>query len=209
MDAWHVQHRRLRHSLLAFLMVVAGGLCSGKATAADCAGTLTPLSACPKSADNNVEIGAAGCQHVVVDKSLAFSKITVDPSGELCVRDRDLTGQTLLLSADQIIVRGTLQIGSKESPIGGSNPANHVRITFTGKAPEIDDSQAPLKMQQPCPTPISRRGCNCARTACCGCSALGVRPPRVPNGATSRARLAGPISASRRETLANSIAHRA
>ena len=136
MDAWHVQHRRLRHSLLAFLMVVAGGLCSGKATAADCAGTLTPLSACPKSADNNVEIGAAGCQHVVVDKSLAFSKITVDPSGELCVRDRDLTGQTLLLSADQIIVRGTLQIGSKERPIGGDRPANHVTIRFTGAVPK-------------------------------------------------------------------------
>jgi hypothetical protein len=157
MARWHVERLWLRHSLFAFAIVVAGGLCPGVGMAADCAGQLTPLSACRTSA-GNVEIGVAGCQNVVVDKALDFSKIIVNPTGELCVRDSDLITDTLQLRADQIIVRGTFQIGSKDKPIGSSSPAHHVQITFTGPAPETDDSKAPLKMDQPCPDPDFQKG---------------------------------------------------
>ena len=78
------------------------------------------------------------CRSVYIDDSLDnYGRITVDTNGAMCVRDRDLKGQTVHLYVQDILVKGQgrLQIGSKDAPIGSSNRANNVRIMFKGEAP--------------------------------------------------------------------------
>jgi len=135
---------RLRQGLLSFLCasVATVSLFAGSAGAADCQGQLAKLSECRKSGPNgnDVVIGGADCkgQSVYVDDSLDFGKVKIQAGGELCVRDTDLKnakGQSLRLRVREISVYGALQIGSKDAPIGRSDPANHVYIGFRGERP--------------------------------------------------------------------------
>ena len=109
---------------------------SGRAVAADCTGALTKLSACT-SVDGDVTIGSPGCERVLVDGGrdfFRFRQITVAKNGALCVRDFELAGTHLVVEVGEIMVHGTLEIGSKAAPIGSSNPDNKVTIKFTGIA---------------------------------------------------------------------------
>ena len=136
---------RLRQGLLSFLCasVATVGLFAEGARAADCQGQLAKLSECRKSGKDgkDVVIGGADCKgpSVYVDDDLTFGKIRIQSGGELCVRDADLKnvrGQSLRLYVSEISVYGTLQIGSKDAPIGRSDPANHVYIGFKGERPK-------------------------------------------------------------------------
>jgi hypothetical protein len=144
---------------LAFpAIVVAGGLFAGAAAADECSGSLKKLSECATTAAGDVTVGAKGCEQVYADKPQSFGTITVAPTGLLCVRDKDLSGNGLTIRAKQIVVHGTLEIGSAAEPIGAANPASHVEIHFTGLVPEVDDSKTPVRMDAPCPDPDFRKG---------------------------------------------------
>ena len=99
---------------------------------------------------------------VYIDDSLDnYGRITVDTNGAMCVRDRDLKGQTVHLYVQDILVKGQgrLQIGSKDAPIGSSNRANNVRIMFKGEAPKTPhDASHSMNDDQPCPDPNFKKG---------------------------------------------------
>ena len=153
--------RSLSRDLFILVLLAAALLRAQGAVASDCSGQLTKLSACSLS-NHDVTIGGAGCERVFVDQSLSFRTITVAANGALCVRDTDLMtvpGGSVNLEAAQIVVNGTLQIGSPESAIGsGGRPANHVNIRFTGRVPEVDDSKVIPNMNAPCPDPTFQKG---------------------------------------------------
>ena len=90
---------RLRQGFVISLYATfAGvGLFAADATAADCQGTLTKLSECRRDAESNVVVGSDDkCRSVYIDNSLDnYGRITVDANGAMCVRDRDLKGQTV------------------------------------------------------------------------------------------------------------------
>ena len=146
----------VRWRLLACALAAGLAAMSGRAVAADCTGALTKLSACT-SVDGDVTIGSPGCERVLVDGGrdfFRFRQITVAKNGALCVRDSELAGTHLVVEVGEIIVHGTLEIGSKAAPIGSSNPANKVTIKFTGIAliPKVEE------VAQACPDPEFRRG---------------------------------------------------
>src|SRR5262249_32614824 len=116
--------------------IAAIGLFAGTASAADCQGQLSKLSLCQKTTDGDGVIGGAGCTSAYIDEYITRRRITINAGGELCVRDADLKGQTVRLYVNDITVLsgGALQIGSKDAPIGRSNPANHAAIHFGGRA---------------------------------------------------------------------------
>jgi Ubiquitin-activating enzyme E1 FCCH domain len=129
------------------------GLFTAGASAADCQGTLTKLSECRGDANRNVVIGSEDkCRSVYIDDSLDdYGRITVDTNGAMCVRDADLKGQTIHLYVRDIMVKGMLQIGSKDAPIGRSNPANNVRVMFQGEAPKTPhDAAHSMQDDPPC-----------------------------------------------------------
>jgi hypothetical protein len=138
------------------------GLFAADATAADCQGTLTKLSECRRDADSNVVVGSDDkCRSVYIDDSLDnYGRITVDANGAMCVRDRDLKGQTVHLYVQDILVKGQgrLQIGSKDAPIGSNNRANNVRIMFKGEAPNAPHDAHSMNDDQPCPDPNFKKG---------------------------------------------------
>jgi hypothetical protein len=127
---------RLRQGLAVCASVATIGLFAGGAGAVDCQGTLTKLSDCQPNADGEVVIGGGGnCRSpsVYVDKSMDLSRITIETGGEMCVRDADMANvpaRSLQLRVYDITVKGALQIGSKDAPIGRSNPANKIEIDF-------------------------------------------------------------------------------
>jgi hypothetical protein len=141
----------LRRSLLLCAMAVGLAAFSGRAGAADCTDTatekLTPLSTCFPNDDVDITIGApdarAQCKRVYLDKSSRrFRRITINADGALCVRDADVAsmpGRSLELTAGEIIVNGTFQVGSADAAIGSSNPANHVEIVFSSGADKTPD----------------------------------------------------------------------
>lgn len=140
----------LRQGLVICTSVAAIGLFAASASAADCQGALTKLSACPRDANKNVVIGSGNCQSVYIDDSLdSYGRITIDPTGEMCVRDADLNGRTVHLYVRDIMVKGSLQIGSKDAPIGRSNPANNVRIMFQGERPKTAHAAAHSMQDDP------------------------------------------------------------
>ena len=140
----------LRQGLVICTSVAAIGLFAASASAADCQGTLTKLSACPRDANKNVVIGSGNCRSVYIDDSWdSYGRITIDPTGEMCVRDADLKGQTVHLYVRDIMVKGSLQIGSKDAPIGRSNPANNVRIMFQGERPKTAHAAAHAMQDDP------------------------------------------------------------
>ena len=146
----------VRWRLLACALAAGLAAMSGRAVAADCTGALTKLSACT-SVDGDVTIGSPGCERVLVDGGrdfFRFRQITVAKNGALCVRNSELAGTHLVVEVGEIIVHGTLEIGSKAAPIGSSNPANKVTIKFTGIAliPKVEE------VVQACPDPEFRRG---------------------------------------------------
>src|SRR6266508_2808909 len=137
------------------------GLFAHGAWAADCQGTLTKLSACPRDQQGNVVIGDGGtCKSVYIDDSLdTYGRITINKNGEMCVRDSDLKGQTVHLYVRDILVNGALQIGRKDEAIGAGNPASNVRIMFKGEAPKTAHNVAhSMKDDQPCPDPNFQKG---------------------------------------------------
>src|SRR6266545_6206446 len=125
------------------------GLFAHGAWAADCQGTLTKLSAC-RDQQGNAVIGSGSCRSVYIDDSLDnYGRITIDTNGEMCVRDADLNGQTVHLYVRDIMVKGSLQIGSKDAPIGRSNPANNVRMMFQGERPKAAHAAAHSMQDDP------------------------------------------------------------
>jgi hypothetical protein len=153
---------RLRQALVICASLASVGFFAASASAVDCQGTLTKLSACPRDDQNNVVISTANpnCRSVYIDKpENDYGRITIEAGGEMCVRDADLNGQTILLYVKDILVKGALQVGSKEAPIGRSNRANNVRISFNGEAPKTaHDAAHSMKDDQPCPDPGFQKG---------------------------------------------------
>jgi hypothetical protein len=153
----------LRQSLIICAIGAAAILFARGADAADCTGAPTKLSACTASSGANVDVEIGinpNCLAVYVDQSIRFRKITVGANGALCVRDSDLNnvpGRSLTLEAEQIVVNGMFQVGSKDAAIGRGNPANHVIVRFIGDAPaKVEDGA--MNMDVPCPDPNFRKG---------------------------------------------------
>src|ERR1044072_5425282 len=151
---------RVREGLVISASLVSAGFFTASASAADCQGTLTPLSACPKDANKNVVIGSGNCTKVSIDSSMDdYGHITVDTNGAMCVRDADLKGHTVNLYVKEITVKGTLEIGTKDAPIGRSDRANNVRIMFGGERPKtVHDAAHAMTADQPCPDPNFQKG---------------------------------------------------
>jgi hypothetical protein len=158
---------RLQQGLVTCICasVATAGLFAGSASAADCQGQLTKLSECTPNPQGEVVVGGNGCKStsVYIDQSLDLGRLTIDTGGELCVRDADMAnvqGRSLRLRVSDITVKGALQIGSKDAPIGRGNPANHVYIGFRGEAPATahDAAHASMQADQPCPDPDFRKG---------------------------------------------------
>src|SRR5262249_26478143 len=107
------------------LAAVLAGFAAGPnpAAAQVCGGT--PLLSGP--ADRaGIEIAS----HVCLQQDCDFGKITIKSGGEL-----DIPDQTRSLSAREIIISGSLQIGTAATPVGTSSLSNRITITFTGGRP--------------------------------------------------------------------------
>ena len=114
------------------------GFFAASASAADCQGALTKLSACPRDADKNVVIGSGNCVSVAIDQSPDdYGRITsVDTNGAMCVRDADLKGRTRELLRQGHHGQGDAADRQQRiAPIGRSNRDNNVRIMFKGERP--------------------------------------------------------------------------
>ena len=115
-----------------------GGPAAGPCEAPD----YTPLSKCFDRGSNNVTIGTGDCKNVLIDQSYTartgnpLGKITIKSDGVLKLADR--TAQLpLRIETTGIEVNGAFEIGSAACPIGTTNPATKVTITFTGPKPTI------------------------------------------------------------------------
>src|SRR6185437_13719252 len=106
---------------------------------ADCAALMAgqPLSSCVAPNPTNhpeVRIGQGKCsgKSYYVDQSFSgLGRIIVENGATLSVPNSG----ALSLQADDILVKGTFQVGAKDCPIGMGNLANKVTITFTGDGP--------------------------------------------------------------------------
>src|SRR5262249_21265549 len=121
----------------------------------------TPLSVCA-AGQPDVVIGTGNrCTSAYIDEYITLNRIKITQGGELCVRDADLKGRTVRLYVRDITVDngGALQIGSKDAPIGRSNPANHAAIHFTGReddGPTKDAAAHVMQADEPCPDPAQK-----------------------------------------------------
>ena len=96
---------------------------TGRAAAQVC-GT-TPLLTCPTGrADIKIT------NHVCLQQDCDFGKITIQSGGQL-----DIPDQTRSIKVKEIIVGGSLQIGTSTTPVGTSSLSNRITMTFTGERP--------------------------------------------------------------------------
>ncbi|MDX1386337.1 MAG: G8 domain-containing protein, partial [bacterium] len=97
---------------------------------------LQPLSNCVDGSGNALigPSGGANCERVVFDKSFtgaeALKRITIEAGGEVYAADGSLD-----VELEAIEVSGLLQIGSKECPIGTTDPSHQITMTFLGARP--------------------------------------------------------------------------
>jgi hypothetical protein len=103
------------------------------------------LSAClleAKDPNRNVTIGAGGCgPDVIIDKSFkdaeALGQITIKADGKLVLpRHFD----QIELHTKGISVAGLLSLGTAACPVGVENPESQIKVKFTGKRAQADDS---------------------------------------------------------------------
>jgi len=131
----------LKHIIVGtFLFATCIAVMPGARTAyADCAALMAgqPLSSCVAPNPTNhpeVRIGQGKCsgKSYYVDQSFSgLGRIIVENGATLSVPNSG----ALSLQADDILVKGTFQVGAKDCPIGMGNLANKVTITFTGDGP--------------------------------------------------------------------------
>ncbi len=103
------------------------------------------LSAClleTKDPNRNVTIGEGGCgPSVIIDKSFkdaeALGQITIKADGKLVL---PRTFDQIELHTKGISVAGLLSLGTASCPVGVENPDSQIKVTFTGKRAEADDS---------------------------------------------------------------------
>ncbi len=100
------------------------------------------LSQCTLGANRDVTIGNGGCgPNVIIDKSFvgneALGKITIEADGKL-VLPRQFS--QIELHTKGISVAGTLSLGTASCPVGVENPASQVKVVFTGKRADADES---------------------------------------------------------------------
>jgi hypothetical protein len=113
---------------------------------ADCAAlmTSTKLSTCVTAHPTDhpeVRIGQGKCsgKAYYVDQSFSgLGRVIVENGATLSIPDSG----ALTIEAEDILVKGTFQVGAKDCPIGMGNLNNKVTITFTGNGP-MDLMQEP------------------------------------------------------------------
>jgi len=110
---------------IVVIAVVLGGLAARPSPAASQVCGSTPLISCPVDRAD-IEINS----HVCLQQDCDFGKITIKSGGEL-----DIPDQTRALKVKEIIVSGSLQIGTAAMPVGTSSLGNRITITFTGERP--------------------------------------------------------------------------